>query len=284
MFTVSGRVYPISEIDLPRDKRPLMVASCGHFIMKDSPDKLIERPTGRRDYQLIYLHSGRMCFRDNGGEQSVTAGQILIYHPGEAQFYRYIAEDGPEAYWIHFSGGGVPEALADFGLSSKRVYQVNVCDEYTNIFGCIIEEIQLMRRNYRIMADTKLEELLCRMSRAVSGNTELAVPRALEVEQAVRLFRVNFGEPFNLAQYAASCHMSPCWFTRLFTRQMGASPQQYLTNVRLTRACELLLSGKSVGETGEMVGYQDTLYFSRIFKKYIGQSPSQYRKSVTMTV
>ncbi len=73
--------------------------------------------------------------------------------------------------------------------------------------------------------------------------------------------------------------MSVCWFTQLFKRQLGVSPQQYLMNIRISRACELLASGSGVAEASEAIGYVDALYFSRIFKKHTGQTPSQYRKA-----
>ena len=54
----------------------------------------------------------------------------------------------------------------------------------------------------------------------------------------------------------------------------------YLIKVRVGRAKELLMEGRSVEEVCERVGYDDSNYFIKIFKKYVGVTPSKYRKSV----
>ena len=75
--------------------------------------------------------------------------------------------------------------------------------------------------------------------------------------------------------------MSVCWFIRCFRTQMGITPQQYLTEIRLSRAKELLAASEyPVGEVAAMVGYGNPLYFSRIFRQRVGVSPLVYRRQV----
>ena len=70
-------------------------------------------------------------------------------------------------------------------------------------------------------------------------------------------------------------------FAYLFMRSTGMSPVQYITEIRLKRAQELLrMTSYSVASIAEYVGYQDHFYFSRLFKKHVGVSPSIYRKYV----
>lgn len=279
MFTVSARIYPLSEIDMPRYDRPLMVGSCGHFILSEKERKEISRPGGRRDYQILYIRSGKGYFTLKEQELEVKAGHAVFYFPHEDQFYHYCGEDNPDVYWLHFTGSHTLPSLGELGLLSQRVYNVKVKDRYSRILDHIIQELELKRRNYNMVADAQFQEMLCYMSREILAQKGIFVPRTKEVEQALQHFHTQFSKPFNLAQYAHSFNMSPCWFTRKFHRQIGISPQQYLTDVRITHACELLASGSSVAEAGETVGYEDALYFSRVFKKHTGQSPTQYRKS-----
>lgn len=281
MFTVSARIYPLNEIDMPHYDRPLMVGGCGHFILSGKDRKEISRPGGRRDYQIIYIRSGKGYFTLLDREVEVEAGHAVFYFPYEDQFYHYDGNDNPDVYWLHFTGSHILAQLEELGLLSQRVYNINVKDRYSRILDQIIQELQLKRLHYNMAADAQFTEMLCYMSREISSREGAAVPRTPEVEQALRHFHTQFCKPFNLAQYAHSCNMSPCWFTRKFRRQIGVSPQQYLTDVRIAHACELLASGSSAAETGSSVGYEDALYFSRIFKKHTGLSPTQYRMSVT---
>lgn len=57
---------------------------------------------------------------------------------------------------------------------------------------------------------------------------------------------------------------------------------EYLTQVRMERACELLkCTSYRTSEIGEQVGYNDSHYFSSAFKKAMGQSPKEYKASQT---
>ena len=72
--------------------------------------------------------------------------------------------------------------------------------------------------------------------------------------------------------------MTPCWFIRSFKRQMGITPQQYLTEIRMNKAKELLrCTGKRSSLISQEVGYKDPHYFSYLFKKTQGMTPTQYR-------
>lgn len=59
---------------------------------------------------------------------------------------------------------------------------------------------------------------------------------------------------------------------------MGQSFVEYLTKVRIDKACELLkCTNLRTAEIGESVGYNDPHYFSATFKKIMGQSPKDYK-------
>ncbi|MCY1251201.1 HTH-type transcriptional activator Btr [compost metagenome] len=72
--------------------------------------------------------------------------------------------------------------------------------------------------------------------------------------------------------------MSESNFSRLFKKQTGVSFVEYLTQLRMEKAKELLLRpDEKVYEIALAVGYQDSRYFSQIFRKYTGDTPSEYR-------
>lgn len=70
---------------------------------------------------------------------------------------------------------------------------------------------------------------------------------------------------------------------KLFKKEVGVTPHEYLTQYRLQRAKDILVSGVtnrysnySVTQIAEACGFSDPLYFSRVFKKYYGVAPSHY--------
>ena len=73
--------------------------------------------------------------------------------------------------------------------------------------------------------------------------------------------------------------MSPYYFSKLFKAETGTTFVEYLTNLRMERAQELLKDeGLSIKEICASVGYADPNYFSRTFKKNVGVTPTVYRE------
>ena len=71
---------------------------------------------------------------------------------------------------------------------------------------------------------------------------------------------------------------------KLFKKETGATPHEYLLHERMKLAQGLILGGMSnryseytVSQIAEACGYSDPLYFSRVFKKYFGVAPSEYK-------
>lgn len=82
----------------------------------------------------------------------------------------------------------------------------------------------------------------------------------------------------SLNTVAAGVGMSPSYFSSIFSREMGKTFVEYLTEIRLEKAKELLVcSSLKTSEVGYRVGYKDPHYFSYIFKKALGYSPKEYR-------
>ncbi|MBD3244050.1 MAG: helix-turn-helix domain-containing protein [Chitinivibrionales bacterium] len=97
----------------------------------------------------------------------------------------------------------------------------------------------------------------------------------------MRVIGANVPNPgFRISDAMASIPLSTDHLRRLFKERVGQSPIEYLIELRLTRAKELLQMGFSVKETADKVGITDQYYFSRLFKRREGCSPSEYGRGV----
>ena len=259
--------------------RPFFVSGCGIYRLLRQSVMMTQRPEGRRDYQLLYVSSGKAFFSIGGHQQEAQAGSMVLYRPGEGQSYHYYAKDEPEVCWIHFSGSAVSEMLDKIGFSRTHILSCGLSFNFTGLFNQIIMELQVKRPCFEEFLSLLLQELFCGILRSQLESSTDKFRNQKEMEQSVRFFNESFSQNICIEEYAKNQHMSVCWFIRCFKRYMGVTPMQYLTSIRIGKAKELLKNTNySIQEIGNLVGYENPLYFSRIFHRQTGYSPSAYRK------
>lgn len=89
----------------------------------------------------------------------------------------------------------------------------------------------------------------------------------------------NYSKKITLEELALEAHYSPFHFIRLFKKETGKTPFQYLTKVRLEKAKEFLTAtDKPVTEICFQCGFQNSSHFANFFKLHTGISPSKFRR------
>ena len=101
------------------------------------------------------------------------------------------------------------------------------------------------------------------------------VPHIKKLEKARTTIQENFRQDISVEELAESIDMSVSYFRRLFHEAYGYSPMQYIINLRIENARDLLLSGEvNVTEAARLSGFEDIYYFSTLFKKKTGSTPT----------
>lgn len=269
-----------SRLDFKDYTKPLVVGSCGTYRLKKRPMLPTYWKKGRRDYQILYVASGKAHFWFNGIEEIVDSGHMVLYKPKDVQKYVYYVEEHPEVFWVHFTGYDVKNILEYHGISlDQHVFFSGTLPEYKMSFRKIIRELQQCEYGYEDYIASLFNNILLLVSRQQQNGENYTVTIPEEIEMAVSYFNENYNTKISVAQYAESLHISTNWFIRNFKQHMKISPAQYLLSLRMVNAQSLLENTDySVGEIAEIVGYDNQLYFSRVFKKEYGISPAQYRK------
>jgi len=99
------------------------------------------------------------------------------------------------------------------------------------------------------------------------------------IKQALQYLQQNYSRDVSLSETAAAVHLNAMYFSRLFKQTMSVNYTDYLTQLRMEKAKQLLLSGaEKVFEIGRIVGYDNDKYFIRLFKRYTGLTPDAYRR------
>jgi len=107
----------------------------------------------------------------------------------------------------------------------------------------------------------------------------------LPITRAISFINGNLKQKINLKEIAQQNFLSYVQFSRRFQKVTGATPQDFVTAMRLKRAQSLLAeTDLSIGEVGENCGFPNAYYFSNFFRKHSGFSPSQYRNTIRSTL
>ena len=262
--------------DMVDTSKSIVVTSCGYYRVHSRPVVATERPTGRKDYQLLYIAKGKGHFFFDGKEQIITEGNMILYRPNEVQYYYYYAPDKTEAYWVHFTGRHVESILEYYGLpETENVFYTGTSPDYQWMYRQMIQELQLCRSNYEELLSLMLRQIFIMINRYVVEGKK----SGSEIERATHYFNENYNKQINIDEYAESRHMSTCWFIRSFKQILKVTPMQYILSLRMANAQSLLETTEyNISEIAEAVGYNNPLYFSRLFHKHVGVSPSEYRK------
>lgn len=236
------------------------------------------------DYVLIHsVIEGKGWFRCRERTYELGPGDSFVIVPDELHTYqadlrkpwryRWIAFRGPEANrWLTAAGidaehpvlrGGNETALKAMSAVEKMFRRKDWTAEW--------EAEGWLRLAFGAWARANRPE----GPSASAGKKGLA---AAEADRAARWLQAQSAHEVSIAQMAKELGYHRTHLTKLFHREMGVSPIQYLQQLRMERAQALLLEPLSVAEVALAVGYADPLYFSKSFKKHVGCTPTEYRK------
>lgn len=136
----------------------------------------------------------------------------------------------------------------------------------------------------KVMQIDNQQDLCVWLSNALNDFTELVYSiqdkkRVSQIKPAIDFIRLHFNEQISLDEVAHSAHLSVSRLSHVFKEQTGLTIIDYMTNVRIEYAKELLIStNKNCTEICFDAGYNNQSYFTRIFKEVTGVTPRQFRE------
>jgi AraC-like DNA-binding protein len=120
---------------------------------------------------------------------------------------------------------------------------------------------------------TYYQEQIIKISKEVYSKDYLCK----QIVQAKKFIDEHFYNNINLTSIAEKAHISRFHFIRLFKKNYGRTPYQYLTEVRIRKAKEFLRSGKAIADVCASVGFESITSFTGLFKKITGSTPSAFQ-------
>lgn len=152
------------------------------------------------------------------------------------------------------------------------------------IFETLIDEYQQHGPASAAMMTALMNQCLIQVLRRASEGNDGALPwlSALDdprLSGVIDAMLEHPEQPYTLETLADVAHMSRSTFARHFEQTFGRTAMDYLRDVRLRRAAQLLqVGGQSVDSVAGKVGYASRSHFSRAFSEQYGTSPVEFRK------
>jgi two-component system response regulator YesN len=176
--------------------------------------------------------------------------------------------------------------LGDLGILKVRLLELLTVLSRAAVEGGVDVHTMLEKNlayvNKAMQIDTQ-EDLCAWISAALNEFLELVYSsrdarKMTQIRPAIEYIDAHFDEPVTLAQIARASHLSVSRLAHLFKEQMGVTPIDYATGVRIERAKGLLLgTDQSCTEIALQAGYGNPSYFTRTFKLFTGMTPRQFR-------
>jgi two-component system response regulator YesN len=112
----------------------------------------------------------------------------------------------------------------------------------------------------------------------ISKDPVAVEPISYLISKALQALHSRYMEDLQLSQIAEELFITPNYLSRLFKQETGISFSEQLSQIRVQKACELLVeTNEKIYRIGEVIGYCNPRYFSEWFVKQMGMTPGEYR-------
>lgn len=219
-------------------------------------------PHSHGDWELIYNLKGSGTMRINGVSYPFAPGSIILCPPNFE--HSKTSEEGFEDCYLVISGWNLPQAV--YVLEDDQAGRIA---QLLSILNLTWHEA-----NGEAVCQDLLRAVVGLLQPALSGMVGNRYVQMLRLRMIAR-----FTDPaFRMQEVQNDIPINADYLRRLFRKEHGMTPHEYLTKLRLDHAAHLLrYEGVSVSEAAFRSGFYDPLYFSRLFHNRMGITPSQWR-------
>ena len=266
---------------LKKQSVDLYLSYCG---MEECDPSHSYGPIKRTEYLLHYILKGKGTYQVDGKTYHLGKHESFIIYPHEITCYEADKEDPWTYIWIGFDGIKAETCLNYSSFSKEnRVCSFDCEDILLESINGMLNASQLTYAN-----DLKRESYLLSFLSALIHEKHDSIcqieevhdyPYHVYVEHALEFIDHNYEKNIKINDIAYYIGISRSYLSNIFKKNLSLSPQEYLVNYRLDKACGLLKTTTlPVSIIASKVGYDDPLTFSKVFKNFHDVSPSTYRR------
>ncbi len=227
-----------------------------------SPKGRFGKMNNRKCYGLSFCTEGKITYTHNNREYVSDPHNAIILPKGQS-------------YTIRGDKSGVFTVInfecMDFLCDTMMVLPVENID-------FIMRDFIQMKKLF--LFESNRTKVLSLFYNIIHGFSELTVSTGSVLFPAINYLEKNYSIPdITNTLLANQCNISEVYFRKLFTKEYGISPRQYIIDIRINKAKQLLTEGiYKINVISEKCGFTNPYHFSRLFKEKTGLTPTEYLK------
>lgn len=237
----------------------------GYSLTRDSFDSFL----------LMYVQKGELSLTFEGNTRLVTAGSFILLDC--YKLHSYSTTKGWECLWCHFDG------------ITARAYYNSVVSRLGNVFSMpdttpVLAKLTAILKIFSSGSPVR-EPLLSKYLTDILTEFLLYTPTSIYTrsytnitEEIITYINEHFRENILLEDLASHAGLSQYHFIRIFKKETGFTPHEYIINTRIATAKYLLKNSRlSVKDICFTTGFSCESVFCSAFKRHQGMTPAQYR-------
>jgi len=252
---------------------------CGGY-EKCAPDFALNR-RNLAFYTVKFTLGGKGVFIHDNKTYPLGFGSLTLFGPRTPHQFKTDPNDPMEHIFIVFTGKQAAGLLDINRLGERRCIQVSNPPFIASLMEHILH-IGVEKPPYaQDLCQHYLKSLLLEQTEPAAG-TEQNDRAWMSFQKCKRHLEQHFDTIVSAGQLAQECDLDIRYIARLFRRYGQMRPHDYLMQLKMNKAANLLLTTQfSIKQIAAMTGIDDPYHFSRAFKKKFGFAPQSYRHNLS---
>lgn len=224
-------------------------------------------------YSVIYVLEGQLEVEYEGKTLQVRQNEAVLLDFHKPHAYRAVS-DRVDKWEMLFKGN---ESAAWYEMvTGDGDYLFKAAGRLQRTLTGLMEELNAPYPQDHTIS-LLIHTMFCNMI------DQKALTLSPPVEEAILYMNSHYGDNIQIGEIADHVSLSRFYFSRLFRKETGRSPNEYLADIRINAAKEMLTERiYSITEISELCGFTNTSHFTRFFREKTGQTPAAFRSSFNL--
>jgi len=231
---------------------------------------------------LFAVESGKFRYRIDAESGEISGGELIFCPPGRTFHREMVSPIGLHYIGFRFDGNESLEikpalpAVKSHPTDNKRLFSNLAYLRKLHLAGdprSFYRKQMMLNDIWQLACEDWEDGQLKETFENVPVSEDELMNRATEW-----LYRHTYA-PFGMSELSGLLGLSPVQFTRRFRKAFRITPSEFVRNLRIRKAAELLKeTDMTLDQIAERCGYENGFYLSLVFAKHMGMRPSKYRE------